>query len=196
MRRTGASGTSMGGGGVQEVRQFRMEELEQATRDFSETNLIGYGSFGMAFKGLLCDGTVVAVKRHIGAPRQEFSQEVYIYMHIEIMYVCIYLMPEVLMIVLRIIEELDLHILDVFEKLCLILHLYWQVTRLSRIRHRNLVTLLGYCQESGYQMLVFEYLPNGSICSHLYGNRNKKKNGKKKRKRTHFVQLFPFLLGS
>lgn len=194
MRRTGASGTSMGGGGVQEVRQFRMEELEQATRDFSETNLIGYGSFGMAFKGLLCDGTVVAVKRHIGAPRQEFSQEVYIYiyMHIEIMYVCIYLMPEVLMIVLRIIEELDLHILDVFERLCLILHLYWQVTRLSRIRHRNLVTLLGYCQESGYQMLVFEYLPNGSICSHLYGNRNKKKNGKKKEKELILCNCFHF----
>ncbi|KAK3038991.1 hypothetical protein RJ639_027476 [Escallonia herrerae] len=37
------------------------------------------------------------------------------------------------------------------------------------IRHRNLVTLLGYCQDNGYQMLVFEYLPNGSISNHLYG---------------------------
>lgn len=38
----------------------------------------------------------------------------------------------------------------------------------STIRHRNLVVLIGYCQESGYQMLVSEYLPNGSMCSHLY----------------------------
>lgn len=41
---------------------------------------------------------------------------------------------------------------------------------LSEIRHRNLVTLIGYCQEGGLQMLVFEYLPNGSVSNHLYGN--------------------------
>ncbi|MFQ6632650.1 hypothetical protein Gotur_009519 [Gossypium turneri] len=41
---------------------------------------------------------------------------------------------------------------------------------LSEIQHRNLVTLLGYCQEGGSQMLVYEYLPNGSMCNHLYGN--------------------------
>lgn len=41
--------------------------------------------------------------------------------------------------------------------------------RLSEIRHRNLATLLGYCQEDGLQMLVFEYLPNGTVNSHLYG---------------------------
>lgn len=44
-----------------------------------------------------------------------------------------------------------------------------QVRHLSEIRHRNLVSLLGYCQENGSQMLVFEYLPNGSISNHLYG---------------------------
>jgi hypothetical protein len=45
-----------------------------------------------------------------------------------------------------------------------------QVRWLSEIRHRNIVTLIGYCQEGGLQMLVYEYLPNGSVCSHLYGN--------------------------
>jgi hypothetical protein len=45
-----------------------------------------------------------------------------------------------------------------------------QVRRLSEIWHRNVVTLIGYCQEGGLQMLVFEYLPNGSVCRHLYGN--------------------------
>lgn len=41
--------------------------------------------------------------------------------------------------------------------------------QLAGLRHRNLVSLLGYSQEGGYQMLVFEYLPNGSISNHLYG---------------------------
>lgn len=44
-----------------------------------------------------------------------------------------------------------------------------QVQYLSSIRHRNLVSLLGYCQESDVQMLVYEYIPNGSVSTHLYG---------------------------
>ncbi|KHG04671.1 Proline-rich receptor-like protein kinase PERK8 [Gossypium arboreum] len=35
--------------------------------------------------------------------------------------------------------------------------------------HRNLVTLLGYCQENNQQFLVYEYIPNGSVSIHLYG---------------------------
>lgn len=48
--------------------------------------------------------------------------------------------------------------------------MWQQVTYLSEIHHRNLVTILGYCQESGFQVLVFEHIPNGSVCNHLYGN--------------------------
>ncbi|KAK8711025.1 hypothetical protein V6N13_146329 [Hibiscus sabdariffa] len=40
---------------------------------------------------------------------------------------------------------------------------------LSSIQHRNLVTLLGYCQENSQQFLVYEYVPNGSVSIHLYG---------------------------
>ncbi|KAF9623825.1 hypothetical protein IFM89_005410 [Coptis chinensis] len=45
-----------------------------------------------------------------------------------------------------------------------------EVHYLSSIRHRNLVNLLGNCQENGQQMLIYEYIPNGSISSHLYGS--------------------------
>ncbi|XP_021298022.1 probable leucine-rich repeat receptor-like protein kinase At5g49770 [Herrania umbratica] len=40
---------------------------------------------------------------------------------------------------------------------------------LSSIQHRNLVTLLGYCQENNQQFLIYEYIPNGSVSIHLYG---------------------------
>ncbi|XP_071724937.1 probable serine/threonine-protein kinase PBL2 [Rutidosis leptorrhynchoides] len=43
-----------------------------------------------------------------------------------------------------------------------------QVSYLSGIRHRHLVSLLGCCQDNGSVLLVFEYQPNGSICNHLY----------------------------
>ncbi|XP_010528125.1 PREDICTED: proline-rich receptor-like protein kinase PERK12 isoform X2 [Tarenaya hassleriana] len=43
----------------------------------------------------------------------------------------------------------------------------------SSIHHRNIVTLLGYCQENNMQFLVYEYIHNGSVSSHLYGDGGK-----------------------
>ncbi|KAM0845288.1 hypothetical protein ACQ4PT_056486 [Festuca glaucescens] len=114
----GKGGRSSSAPEHQGARQFSLEELALATNDFSEANLVGAGSFGLVYKGLLLDGSVVAIKRRIGAPRQEFADE---------------------------------------------------VRRLSEICHRNIVTLIGFCQEAGLQMLVFEYSPNGNVSSHLYG---------------------------
>uniref|UniRef100_A0A1D1YP47 non-specific serine/threonine protein kinase n=1 Tax=Anthurium amnicola TaxID=1678845 RepID=A0A1D1YP47_9ARAE len=114
--------SSAGGGHVTEpqgARCFTLEELEQATKSFSESNLVGKGSFGSVYKGLLCDGRIVAIKRRAGTLRKEFVEE---------------------------------------------------VQHLSEIWHRNLVTLIGYCIEGGLQMLVYEYVPNGSVTGHLYDN--------------------------
>ncbi|XP_043711011.1 probable LRR receptor-like serine/threonine-protein kinase At1g67720 [Telopea speciosissima] len=44
-----------------------------------------------------------------------------------------------------------------------------EVTLLSRIHHRNLVQFLGYCQEQGKSILVYEYMHNGTLKEHLYG---------------------------
>lgn len=44
-----------------------------------------------------------------------------------------------------------------------------EVTLLSRIHHRNLVQFLGYCQEEGRSMLVYEFMHNGTLKEHLYG---------------------------
>ena len=40
---------------------------------------------------------------------------------------------------------------------------------LSRVHHKNLVSLVGYCQEDNRQMLVYEFLHKGTVREHLYG---------------------------
>uniref|UniRef100_A0A0E0KF12 non-specific serine/threonine protein kinase n=1 Tax=Oryza punctata TaxID=4537 RepID=A0A0E0KF12_ORYPU len=43
-----------------------------------------------------------------------------------------------------------------------------EVKIISRLRHRNLVQLIGWCHEGRELMLVYELMPNGSLDAHLY----------------------------
>uniref|UniRef100_A0A0E0LGT1 Protein kinase domain-containing protein n=1 Tax=Oryza punctata TaxID=4537 RepID=A0A0E0LGT1_ORYPU len=43
-----------------------------------------------------------------------------------------------------------------------------EVITLGRLRHRNLVRLLGYCRHKGQLLLVYDYMPNGSLDKFLH----------------------------
>ncbi|XP_062011471.1 L-type lectin-domain containing receptor kinase IX.1-like [Rosa rugosa] len=43
-----------------------------------------------------------------------------------------------------------------------------EVKIISRLRHRNLVQLIGWCHYEGQLLLVYKFIPNGSLDSHLY----------------------------
>ncbi|KAK9166214.1 hypothetical protein Scep_001405 [Stephania cephalantha] len=47
-----------------------------------------------------------------------------------------------------------------------------EVTVISRLRHRNLVKLIGWSHENGEFLLVYEYMPNGSLDTHLFGQQS------------------------
>ncbi|KAH9603501.1 hypothetical protein KSS87_010017 [Heliosperma pusillum] len=97
------------------------EEVQFATNDFDRSLIIGSGGFGMVYKGVLRDGTTVAVKRAMPGSRQG--------------------LPE----------------------------FHSEISVLSKIRHRHLVSMVGFCEEQSEMILAYEYMDKGPLKKHLYG---------------------------
>ncbi|KAG5065025.1 hypothetical protein JHK86_008756 [Glycine max] len=103
-------------------RWYSLKELENATEGFAEQNVIGEGGYGIVYKGILMDGSVVAVKNLLnnkGQAEKEFKVE---------------------------------------------------VEAIGKVKHKNLVGLVGYCAEGAQRMLVYEYVDNGTLEQWLHGD--------------------------
>ncbi|KAK4791350.1 hypothetical protein SAY86_031763 [Trapa natans] len=101
------------------VKRFSYDEMAKATNNFESSAQVGQGGYGKVYRGILADGTEVAIKR-----AQEGSLQ--------------------------------------GEK-----EFLTEIQLLSRLHHRNLVSLVGYCDEESEQMLVYEFMPNGTLRDHL-----------------------------
>ncbi|KAG7565555.1 Leucine-rich repeat-containing N-terminal plant-type [Arabidopsis suecica] len=107
---------------IKGVKKFSFVELSDATNGFDCSTMIGRGSYGKVYKGILPNKTEVAIKR--GEETSLQSEKEFL-------------------------NEIDL---------------------LSRLHHRNLVSLIGYSSDIGEQMLVYEYMPNGNVRDWLSAN--------------------------
>jgi Leucine-rich repeat (LRR) protein len=99
-----------------------IQVLRNVTNNFSEENILGWGGFGVVYKGELHDGTKIAVKRMesgviSGKGLTEFKSEIAV---------------------------------------------------LTKVRHRHLVALLGYCLDGNEKLLVYEYMPQGTLSRHIF----------------------------
>ncbi|KAJ4813039.1 Wall-associated kinase family protein [Rhynchospora pubera] len=105
------------------LRVFRRKQLENATNNFNETNVLGEGGQGKVYKGLLENNQVIAIKKARAVEetqREEFVNEIIL---------------------------------------------------LSQINHKNIVRLLGCCLDVKIPMLVYEFVPNGTIYHLLHRNK-------------------------
>lgn len=103
-------------------RWYSLKDLEIATNQFSDDNVIGEGGYGIVYRGVLHDGSVVAVKNLLnnkGQAEKEFKVE---------------------------------------------------VEAIGKVRHKNLVGLMGYCAEGAQRLLVYEYIDNGNLEQWLHGD--------------------------
>ncbi|MBA0822031.1 hypothetical protein Goarm_018851 [Gossypium armourianum] len=106
--------------------------------------VIGRGSFGSVYLGKLSDGKPVAVK--VRFDKTQLGADSFINE-----------------------DSMQSIISDVLELDSLV-----YVHLLSQIHHQNLVSLEGFCNELKHQILVYEYLPGGSLADHLYGPNSQK----------------------
>ncbi|XP_045808747.1 receptor protein kinase TMK1-like [Trifolium pratense] len=47
-----------------------------------------------------------------------------------------------------------------------------EIAVLTKVRHRHLVGLLGYCLEDNEKLLVYEYMPQGTLSEHLFDRKD------------------------
>lgn len=62
------------------IQVFTFKQLQSATGGFSKSNVVGHGSFGLVYRGVLSDGRKVAIKLMDQAGKQgenEFKMEVW-----------------------------------------------------------------------------------------------------------------------
>ncbi|XP_072978969.1 probable L-type lectin-domain containing receptor kinase S.5 isoform X2 [Typha angustifolia] len=48
-----------------------------------------------------------------------------------------------------------------------------ELSIINRLRHKNLVRLVGWCHKNGMLLLVYDYMPNGSLDQHIFGGPEK-----------------------
>ncbi|KAH9318606.1 hypothetical protein KI387_020375 [Taxus chinensis] len=101
-------------GGRKNMTIFSEKELEIASNHYSTE--LGRGGFATVYKGVLVDGTQVALKKP-KAISGEFINEIMIFSH---------------------------------------------------VNHRNIVKLLGSCLQTQFPLLVYEFVPNGTLFEHLH----------------------------
>ncbi|KAK3142549.1 hypothetical protein QOZ80_4BG0348020 [Eleusine coracana subsp. coracana] len=133
------------------VEQFPLSMLRAATHDFSPSHRVGSGSFGAVYRASLPDGRVVAIKRAEHRGRRDRDRD-----------------PTTSAATCRLKKKNNNSSSRQHAEAAFVSEL----ALLSRVNHKNLVRLLGFCADGGERILVYEYMANGTLHDHLHKHPN------------------------
>jgi pto-interacting protein 1 len=127
-----------------------VDEIREVTKGFGDEALIGEGSFGRVYFGVLRNGRSAAVKKLDSnkQPDQEFLAQV-----------CISLFTNRNLFFCAFCSHSDMHL---------------QVSMVSRLKHEHVVELLGYCADGTLRVLAYEFATMGSLHDMLHGRKGVK----------------------
>lgn len=131
---------------------FRVSELKAATHNFSSDYLLGEGGFGTVHKGYIDD------KMRFGLKAQSVAVKL---LDIEGLQGHREWLVSTFRSTYTPIDR-QFHVLDD------VWFLKAEVIFLGELQHRNLVKLIGYCCEAEERLLVYEFMPRGSLENHLF----------------------------
>ncbi|KAG0493189.1 hypothetical protein HPP92_004183 [Vanilla planifolia] len=127
------------------VEEYHMADLFDATDGFAEMHKIGSGGFGSVYRARLADGRVVAIKRAKPPPSPP---------------------PATTAARLTPTTSTSRSSAAAAEEEAAFLA---ELGLLSRVNHKNLVRLHGFCREGVELILVYEFVARGSLEAHLRG---------------------------
>ncbi|KAG1346646.1 putative receptor-like protein kinase [Cocos nucifera] len=147
-----------------ENRRFTYMELQKITNNFN--HIIGKGGFGSVFLGYLENGTQVAVKTRSQSSSQGTKEFLAEYFRIQSMFkLIIFKILQLIFVGFNFLSWREV-ISTVWARREPELELV-KAKLLTRVHHKNLVSLVGYCKDGNYLALVYEYMSQGSLHDHL-----------------------------
>ena len=124
--------------------RYTLRELECSTNGFADEHVIGEGGYGIVYRGVLEDNTVVAIKNLLN------NRFFFFFFHQKLVISCSYaIVVRVLILVYK--DSLLSLIRGQAEK-----EFKVEVEAIGRVRHKNLVRLLGYCAERAHRYSLFD----------------------------------------
>lgn len=149
------------------AKTFTFRELAAATKYFRSECLLGEGGFGRVYKGRLENDLVnVISSAHLNLEFSVFlfflPQDIWVPFFFVVVNpldstdFCFYVQTVA-------VKQLDRNRLQGNKEF------HVEVLMLSLLHHQNLVSLIGYCADGDQRLLVYEFMPNGSLEDHLLG---------------------------
>ena len=142
------------------LKAFTFNDLKTATKNFRPDSLLGEGGFGHVYKGWIDEhtlapskpgsGLVVAVKK---LKPEGFQGHKEWLVGSSLLYI-FSTAPRIFFLLFPVVLTLSL--------------LQTEVDYLGQLHHKNLVKLIGYCSDGDNRLLVYEFMPKGSLENHLF----------------------------